>query len=491
MVEVSPTATFLGLDLGTSGLRGLLVNSEGESLGDAVANYAVYQPQVSWSEQDPDDWITACRAILEELQTKYPESMNSLIGIGISGHMHGAVCLDDTGRPLRPCILWNDTRSSVQAARLDANLHFRRISGNIVFPGFTAPKLAWMADNEPELFARLAKVILPKDYLVLWLTGQYCTDMSDAAGTGWLNVSDRKWSDVLLRATGLEGNNMATVYEGSGIVGRVRTEIIQEFGLPSDVRVVAGGADNAAAACGIGAFAEGTGFVSLGTSGVLLAARDGYTPAAAQAIHTFCHAVPNRWYQMGVILSATDCLNWLANLLRLDVAELVALLPSAATGPCAVRFLPYLSGERTPHNESRPCGTFLGLSIRSDAAVLAHAVLDGVAFALRDCLEAIRSTGAQLTSLIAIGGGSKSSFWVDTLAQILGLPIQLPEKGDFGAALGAARLAMVGAGGMDENKVMTAPAIALTYQPQPALVEKYERAYQSYKAAYPAIRNLI
>lgn len=482
---------YLGLDLGTSGLRGLLVGENGAPVGEATTEYGVQTPHPGWSEQNPADWIGACRKVLLELSRTYPEHYANVRGIGIAGHMHGATLVDRDGSVIRPCILWNDTRAHVEAAELDAIADFRELSGNIVFPGFTAPKLLWVKRNEPEAFARVAKVLLPKDYLLHWLTGKHVSDMSDAAGTSWLDVGARDWSEPLLEKSGMTPDQMPDLVEGSGCVGEVRPALADELHLPAGVVVVGGGADNAVAACGVGAFREGQGFVSLGTSGVLLAAKDSYAPKPASAVHTFCHAIPKKWYQMGVILSATDSLNWLAASVNKSPVDLAGQLSTPVNGPSPVRFLPYLSGERTPHNDANVRGAFLGLSKTDTDTDLCHAVMEGVAFAMRDSLEALKSTGTNLARVLAIGGGSNSPFWIETLANILNLPIDLPAKGDFGAAMGAARLAMVGAGNLSPEDVMQPPEIVQTILPDPALQERYELAYQKYRSCYGAIKEYL
>ncbi|PHQ69235.1 MAG: xylulokinase [Sneathiella sp.] len=482
---------YLGLDLGTSGLRGLLVSADGHAVGDASATYDVQYPNEGWSEQDPEDWVKACRSVMSSLCHKYSKEYRSLKGIGVAGHMHGATCLDDAGKVIRPCILWNDTRAAKEAAELDGQPAFRAVSGNIVFPGFTAPKLLWMARHEPNNFARVAKVLLPKDYLVYWLTGELTSEMSDAAGTSWLDVGKRDWSEALIKGSGMRLDQMPTVMEGSDVVGPVRREIASELSLLANVAVVAGAADNAAAACGIGAFREGQGFVSLGTSGVLLAAKDNYAPEPASAVHTFCHAVPGKWYQMGVTLSATDSLNWLAETLGTKAEDLAKNLPDSVTGPSSVRFLPYLSGERTPHNDAAARGAFIGLSKASNAESLCQAVMEGVGFALRDCLEALKSTGTDLPSVLAIGGGSSSPFWLQTLANILNIPLHLPAKGDFGAALGAARLAMLGVSGRLSAEVMVQPSIQQSFEPDPHFTAAYDAAYLKYTKSYSALKELM
>lgn len=479
---------FIGLDLGTSGVRALLVDDAGRACHSTEAPVPMAHPHPGWSEQNPADWITAATTALTLLAKEAPDQVGRVRGLGLSGHMHGATVLDAADRPLRPCIMWNDTRSHAQAARLDADPAFRAISGNIVFPGFTAPKLVWMADDEPGLFDQVATVMLPKDYLALWLTGRRVTDMSDAAGTSWLDVGKRDWSDDLLAKTGLNRAQMPDLVEGNAVIGTLRDRLATDLGLPQGIAVVAGGADNAAAACGAGALRDGDGFVSLGTSGVLLAARDGFAPKPESAVHTFCHAIPGTWYQMGVILAATDCLNWLSRITGATPAELTAELSETLVAPGSVRFLPYLSGERTPHNDSAVRGAFQNLDIATDRADLTRAVLEGVSFALRDNLDALTSTGARLDRLLAIGGGARSRYWVKLLATVLNLPLDLPEQGDFGAALGAARLAMSGTDQVDPTQIMTRPPVAETILPDADLANAFATAHADFAATYPLLK---
>ncbi|MFT6022373.1 MAG: xylulokinase [Ascidiaceihabitans sp.] len=481
---------FIGLDLGTSGLRALLVDANGTAVASADASYGVMHPHQGWSEQDPTDWVEACKTVMSDLIAQHPQAMRDVRGIGLSGHMHGATLLDDAGDVLRPCILWNDTRSHVQAAMMDADPQFRAVTGNIVFPGFTAPKLAWVADHEPEVFSKVAKVLLPKDYMTFWLTGGYSGDMSDCAGTAWLDVGARDWSNDLLAATNLTRDHMPTLFEGSQVVGTVRPDLAKILGLPADVQVVAGGGDNAVAACGVGAMEDGDGFVSLGTSGVLLAARDGFAPMADSAVHTFCHAVPDKWYQMGVVLAATDSLNWLSSITGATPADLTSELGDTLNAPTALQFFPYLSGERTPHNDSAVRGGFVGIDIATTRADMTHAVMQGVAFALRDSLEALRATGANLDRALAIGGGAGSRLWVEMLATVLNMPLDLPAQGEFGAALGAARLAICGVTGQSPEQVMTKPAIQTTVSPRADLVAAYDTSYARFAASFPTLKAL-
>lgn len=482
---------FLGFDLGTSGVRALLVDAVGAVVGASEAVYPVARPNPGWSEQDPADWLVACKKTLSELRAAHPSAYGAIQGIGVSGHMHGATLLDQNDKVLRPCILWNDTRSHEQAARLDSQAEVRELSGNIVFPGFTAPKLLWVAENEPEIFAKISKVLLPKDYIGLWLTGNHVSEMSDSAGTSWLDVKQRCWSEVLLDASGMRRDQMPDLVEGSEIAGALRADLASELGLSNSVSVVGGAGDNAAAACGAGAMKEGDGFVSLGTSGVLLAAKDSFAPSPASAVHTFCHAIPQTWYQMGVILSATDSLNWLSRNIGVGAAELTENLGAQIIGPSGIQFLPYLSGERTPHNDSAIRGAFLGLDISAGHAELTRSVLEGVSFALRDSLEALKTTGTNFDSLMALGGGAQSPYWVELIATVLDLPVTLPERGEFGAALGAARLAICGVTGAAPADIMTKPAIRHTIQPRADLQSAYEASYQIFRRAYPAVKGLL
>jgi xylulokinase len=481
---------FIGLDLGTSGVKALLVDGQGTVIGSADAPLHVTHLHPGWSEQSPQDWVDACRSGLQALLATYPKEMAMLQGIGLSGQMHGATLLDAAGEILRPCILWNDTRAHAEAATLDSAENIRALSGNIVFPGFTAPKLAWVAKHEPDVFAKTATVLLPKDYISFWLTGKLATDMSDAAGTSWLDVGARAWSTPLLNASGMTRDQMPELFEGTGIVGPLRGDLARELGLPDAVSVVAGGADNAVAACGVGAMGEGDGFVSLGTSGVLLAARDGFYPDPATAVHTFCHAVPDRWYQMGVMLAATDSLNWLSRIVDRSAAQLTDELGDHVTAPTGLRFLPYLSGERTPHNDSALRGGFVGLDIAHTRADMTRAVLEGVCFGLRDSLQALRATGAKMDSLLAIGGGTGSRYWVELLATVLNMPLELPAKGEFGAALGAARLAICGVTNALPAEVMTKPEISEVISPRADLVEQCEDAYRAFVACYPNLKEM-
>ncbi len=478
---------FIGLDLGTSGLRGLLVDEGGRPVGAVDASYDVAHPHLGWSEQNPSDWTDACQDVMAQLRQTYPLEFAAVRGIGISGHMHGATLLDAKGDVLRPCMLWNDTRAADQATALDGDLRFRALTGNIVFAGFTAPKVAWLRDEEPEVFAQITRVLLPKDYLRLWLTGEAVSDMSDAAGTAWLDVARRDWSDDLLAATGLGRAHMPRLVEGSEVSGGLRAQLATRWGLPSGVVVAGGGGDNAASAVGVGVTKPGEAFVSLGTSGVLFAASAAFEPDAASAVHTFCHALPDTWHQMGVILAAGDALNWYAGAIGEQAAGLTNDL-GPLQAPGGALFLPYLGGERTPHNDAAVRGAFLYLDHATDRAAMTRAVLEGVCHAFRDSFDALQGTGTKITRLIGVGGGTRSEYWVQAIATALGVQVEVPVAGDFGGAFGAARLGMMAAGGGLE--VAQSPKIARVIEPVPALQDAFAQAHVRYRAASAAIRNL-
>ena len=476
---------YIGLDLGTSGLKGILIDADQKVLAEATAPLTVQRPHDGWSEQSPDSWITAAEAVLDKLSA---HGLGAVRGIGLSGHMHGATLLDAADDVLRPCILWNDTRSHLEAAEMDGDPLFRRVTGNIVFPGFTAPKLAWVQKHEPALWAKVAKVLLPKDYLRLWLTGDHVGEMSDAAGTAWFDTGRRDWSEDLLSATGLTRAQMPRLVEGSAVSGQLRSELASRWSLPAGVVVAGGGGDNAAAGVGVGVVKAGQAFVSLGTSGVLFAANNGYQPDPATAVHTFCHALPNTWHQMGVVLAATDALNWYAGLVGQSAGTLTSEL-GALQSPGKALFLPYLGGERTPLNDAAIRGAFLGLEHQTDRAAGTRAVLEGVTFAFRDSRDALAATGTKLESLLAVGGGAKSDYWLKAIATALDCPVLVPAAGDFGGALGAARLGMMAATGAGAE-IATMPPIARTIDPDPTLTAAFDVGHARYRAAAAAIQKL-
>jgi xylulokinase len=485
------SATYLGIDVGTSGVKAILIDEKGHILAEATAAAVEpVRPHPGWSEQDPADWWKATLAAVDKLSKTIPGQLATVRGLGLSGHMHGATLLDKNDDVLRPAILWNDGRSALECKEMEAALPtLRDIAGNIAMPGFTAPKIAWVRKHEPAIFEKIAKVLLPKAYVRLLLTGEHVEDMSDASGTLWLDVGKRDWSDELLAVTGLNRSHMPRLVEGSAASGELKPELLARWGMDGPVIVAGGAGDNAASACGIGAIRPGEGFVSLGTSGVLFVSNDKFRPNTQGAVHAFCHAIPDTWHQMGVILSATDSLNWLSKITGQDAAKLSQAAEAQFTGPGEEIFLPYLSGERTPHNNANARGSFAGLSHLSDPARLAQAVMEGVTFAFRDSQRVLTDAGTKIDRLLAVGGGSKSPLWLKMIATNLDMEIALPEDGDFGGALGAARLGLCAAENADPASVMTMPAIKTVIAPDASLTSAYSDQYARYQALYPAIEE--
>ncbi len=481
---------YLGIDLGTSSVKALLIDGDQNVVASASSNeIPIHRPHPGWSEQEPADWVSACEAVLAVLARDNGPAMAAVRGIGLSGHMHGATLIDSSDNPIRRCILWNDTRSHVEAATLDAQPEFRARTGNIVFPGFTAPKLFWVQNNEPQHFSKVRYVLLPKDYIRLWLTGEHMSEMSDSAGTSWLDTGRRDWDDSLLAHTGLERRQMPNLVEGTDSAGVLRPELAARFGLSSGIVVAGGAGDNAASACGMGIVGGDGAFVSLGTSGVLFSANDAYRPRPETAVHTFCHALPGKWHQMGVILSATASLNWLADIAGAEPADMVTELGESLLAPGPATFLPYLSGERTPHNDALVRGAFAGLG--SGRKEMTQAVLEGVTFALADCRDALQATGTAVNRVTAVGGGSNSPYWRKLVASVLQIPVDVPVQGDFGAALGAARLGMAAATGSDPAGIMTPPPIEQTIEPDLSLTQAFSERLNKYRQFYPAIRSIF
>lgn len=480
---------YLGIDLGTSSAKSVLMDDDQQIVATHSSQLSVSRPHDSWSEQDPADWIAAIEVTLSALAESHGKQLSAVRGIGLSGHMHGATLVDEHDAIIRPCMLWNDTRANEQAQRLDTE-QSRKLAGNILFPGFTAPKVAWVAENEPALFDRISKVLLPKDYVRLWLTGEHVAEMSDASGTGWLDVEARDWSDELLSASGMRKEQMPTLVEGTAISGTLRAELAQRYAMQTNVVVAGGAGDNAASACGMGTVKPGTAFLSLGTSGVLFASNASYQPNAISAVHAFCHALPNTWHQMGVILAATDALNWLATVTSKSPAELANALADTPATATDVLFLPYLGGERTPINDANARGVFVGLKHGTDTNELTRAVLQGVAFAFQGCNLALQQAGTTLSRATAIGGGAKSTYWLQVLANTLQLPLDVAHDGDFGASLGAARLGMIAAENADPLQVCTAPPLSHTVEPDEHATG-FDEQFARYSAAYTALKPIM
>ena len=480
---------YLGIDVGTSAVKAILVDERQTTIAEADVSLPISRPQDLWSEQDPESWWQAVQAGFDQLRAKDAAALADVRAIGLSGQMHGTVLLDAGNRPLRPAILWNDGRSFREAQELGAeHPGLSRDMGVIPMPGFTAPKLAWLARHEPETFRAVRKVLLPKDYIRLQLTGVIATDMSDAAGTWWLDEAKRNWSDAALAATGLNRDHMAGLVEGSEASGILKAEAARRWGMRSDVVVAGGAGDAAAGAVGLGAIDDGSAFISLGTSGQLFVTTETFSPAPEALVHSFCHAVPGRWFQMAAMLNGASCLAWMADLLKRDIGELLRETEAAYRTPSNILFLPYLAGERTPHNNPHARGVLFGLSPDSQHTDLAQAVLEGVAYSFADAKRALEQAGTSLTQAGIIGGGSKSRFWTSIFASVLNIPIMRYEGSDKGPAFGAARLARLAVTGEAPENVCTAPAILETIAPDPSLVELYGPRIQAFRSLYQSLK---
>jgi xylulokinase len=483
---------YIGIDLGTSGIKAVLVDEAETVRASHTEPLEIARPHPGWSEQVPEDWWQATLRALDRIAASHPAEMAAVRGIGLSGQMHGAVLLDAAGNPLRPAILWNDTRSERECRELEeAFPELRQIAGNPAMPGFTAPKLLWVRKHEPDIFGRTATVLLPKAYVRYRLTGEMIEDMSDASGTLWLDVGARAWSEAALAATGLTLGQMPRLVEGSEPAGRLIEELSHRWGMTSAPVLAGGAGDNAAGAVGLGAIRPGSAFLSLGTSGVLWATTDRFRPNPEATVHAFCHALPGLWHQMGVTLSAAASLSWWSAVTQEKESSLLQALPEVPSAPSAVTFLPYLSGERTPHNDGKIRGAFLGLAADTSRADLTQAVLEGVAFSFRDCLDALRSAGTTITEADVIGGGSRSSTWITILASVLGITLHRLADGEHGGAFGAARLGRLAATGEDPMALCTPPRRLAAVAPVAALQHAYEARLARYRAVYPALQAVL
>ncbi len=482
---------FLGIDLGTSGVKAVLVGEDQEMVAQAGVPLQVNRPRPLFSEQEPEHWWRATLDAIAALRTEHSRALAAVRGIGLSGQMHGATLLDKSDRVLRPAILWNDGRCGAECAELEEKVpESRRITGNLAMPGFTAPKLLWVAKHEPDVFRRVSKVLLPKDYIRLRLSGEYVSDMSDSAGTLWLDVGRRDWSDTMLAATGLTRDHMPRLVEGSEPGAELRAELATEWGMERRVVIAGGAGDNAAGAAGVGTVVPGRAFLSLGTSGVYFVANERFSPNPEQAVHAFCHCLPGTWHQMSVILSAASCLNWVTHLTGAkSESALLAEVEAADTGAEAVTFLPYLSGERTPHNNPHARGVFFGLTHGTDRAALGRAALEGVAFAFADGEDALLAAGARIDTVSVIGGGARSALWLRILASVLNRPLTYHAGGEVGPAFGAARLAILAVSGGDPVVVCTPPAVDRVVEPVAKLTGAYREKRARFQRLYAALKS--
>jgi len=460
--------TLVGLDVGTTGVKAIAITPDGEIVASAEERYSLSTPRPGWSEQDPEDWVRAGEKALARLDVP-PDR------VGFSGQMHGLVCLDERDRVLRPAILWNDQRTGVECAEIEERVGLERLialTGNRALPGFTAPKLLWLRRHEPDVYRRIRRITLPKDYVRLRLTGEWALDAADASGTLLFDVAHRRWSDEVLTALEVPHDWLPPVFES--------TEI-------------AGAGDQQAAALGVGAIEEGIVSVVLGTSGVVLAALPAYAHDSQARVHAFCHAVPDTWEAMGVMLNAAGSLRWLHDVLAPGASFDGLTTEAGRWGPGVegLTFLPYLQGERTPHADPDARGAFTGLSLRHDRGALVRGVLEGVAYGLRDSLELLRELGVAPEKGRVSGGGARSRLWLEIVASVLGLPLE-PTVVEEGSAYGAALLAGVAGGAFADAREAVASCVRARerVEPNPAWASVYEEGYARFRALYPAIRGV-
>jgi len=497
-------AYLIGMDIGTTGTKALLIDEQGAVRASATSEYPMYTPRPQWAEQDPQDWwhaaIEVLRLVLEDAGVKGEEVQ----AIGLTGQMHGMVMLDAAGEVLRPCILWNDQRTAAQCEWIMDTIgreRFLELTLNPALPGFTAPKIIWTRENEPEVYARAAKVLLPKDYIRFKLTGEYATEVSDASGTVLLNVTERQWSREVLAELDIPAEWLPRVVESPTITGQVTAEVAELTGLKAGTPVVGGASDQAASGVGTGIVEPGLVSVTMGTSGVVFAYTETPSRDPQGRLHTFCHAVPGKWHVMGVTLSAGGSLRWfrdalglqeqhVARLTRVDPYEI--LTAEAATVPegCeGLLFLPYLTGERTPYADPNIRGGFVGLTLRHDKRHMVRAVLEGVAYSLRDCIEIFRDLAIPISQVRAVGGGARSLVWRQIIADVFGTELVTVNITDS-TAYGAGLLAGVGVGVYASVPEACAQTIRIVdrVEPKPANVALYDAYYPVYRSLYSALK---
>ncbi|MDI2111918.1 xylulokinase [Commensalibacter nepenthis] len=483
---------YIGIDIGTSGIKGIVLDDNHHILASHTEKLTVSRPQSLWSEQDPHSWWEATDKVIQSLGSKI--SLKEVQAIGLTGQMHGAVLLDKNGNILRPAILWNDGRSYKECIALEEAVpESRKVTGNLMMPGFTAPKICWVRKHEPATYSQIDKVLLPKDYLRWLMNGVFASDMSDAAGTMWMDMGKRCWYKPLLNACGLSEDNMPKLFEGNEVTGTLKPELASRWGMSNKVTITAGAGDNAAGAIGVGIWRKGQAMLSLGTSGVYFVASDGFLSNPEKAVHSFCHALPNTWHLMSVMLSAASCLDWATKITGVNsVPELLQLAETTGQDPTSIFFLPYLSGERTPHNNPQATGCFVGLTHKHDRKDIARAVVEGVSLGLAEGMEVLHATGIKPDRISLIGGGARSAFWRQLLADVTAHSLDYREGGDVGPALGAARLAMLSANPEASfGDMLPEPSVETSYDPHPQISALYKEKYEQFKNIYRALKPVF
>tara|TARA_B100000963_G_scaffold223406_1_gene194767 strand:+ start:673 stop:2157 length:1485 start_codon:yes stop_codon:yes gene_type:complete len=481
---------FIGIDLGTSSIKMILVDHTQKILATANSSLTTQSPKSGFSEQNPEDWVGSTIKCLETLKIKKPKEFCDTISIGISGHMHGATLIDKDGHVIRPCILWNDTRSHQECLEFEKqNFDVRSISGNITMPGFTAPKINWIKKNEVENFNKIFKVLLPKDYLRFVLTGDFFSDMSDASGTLWLDIQKRKWSDKLLSCSYLEEKHMPELVEGNEVAGILKKEFKNKFNFNNNVKIVGGAGDNAAAAVGMGLTNDKQSFISLGTSGVFFTPTEKCLSNTGDAVHSFCHCLPNKWHLMSVMLSASNCLDWICSITNTSINDSLKNMEKFYLDTNALKnstfFLPYLSGERTPHNDPYIRGSFHSIKTTTNATDLQYAVIEGVSFGILDGVNSIAKVNSNFESIFMVGGGSRSPFWIKLISTILNRNLSTCDQSEFGAALGVARLAMFQDDTIEKKEnIVNEITVSKSFSPNNDKIDLLQKRYSIWKNLY-------
>jgi len=484
--------TYLGIDLGTSAVKVVLIDQRQIPIATFSAPLEVLRPAPLWCEQNPADWWLATQNAMHRCRQQYPRELSELKAIGLSGQMHGATLLDKQLKPLRPAILWNDGRSMQQCEELTRRVpKVTEITGNKIMPGFTAPKVLWVKQHEPELFQQIHKILLPKDYLRMLMTGEFATDLSDASGTSWLDVGKRQWSQTMIEAGDIKLAQLPDLFEGSEITGKVKSDIANAWGIPKNTLIVGGGGDNAASAVSMGVIAAGSALLSLGTSGVYFVSDDQYRPHAQTGIHTFCHCLPNLWHAMNVHLSAASALTWLTELV--DVPDIKKALELAKQHKAQYTpiFLPHLSGERSPYLNPYARGVFFGLSHQTGKSEMIQAVLEGIALLFAQGQAAFFAAGIHPTEVAVVGGGARSAYWGEILASALNRPLFYRRQSDVSAALGAAKLAWFGINGGEATQVLAPPPLDFVIEPNEKWAAQYQKKLILMQKLYQQCESLF
>ena len=477
---------FIGIDLGTSSVKTILIDENQNTLATKSETIAIENPKNGYYEQNPEEWYEATIKCFNHLKQQKPTEFSETLALSISGQMHGATLLDKKAKVLRNCILWNDTRSSKECDEMEKKfINLRKISGNIAMPGFTAPKLLWIKKNEPEIFKQIYKVLLPKDYLRLRLSGEFVTDPSDASGTLWLDVKKRKWSEKLLDTTSLGIEHMPRIVEGSEPSAEVSKEIKEKFGFNHNVIIAGGAGDQAAGAAGSGVIKPSQAVLSLGTSGVYFSPTANFLPNTSKAVHSFCHCIPNTWHHMSVMLSAANCIDWISTMYGISLDNFDKIIDSLYQDVeniiNAPFFLPYLSGERTPHNNAFIRAGFHCITTSTTKAEILYAALEGVIFGLRDGYDAVNEVNSNTNETFVVGGGAKSQIWLNLLSSAINKEITQGEDSNLGPALGVARLSMIASGKFKQEYVMQKISVKRKINPNQKLVEILNKRYQIWK----------